>query len=93
MVSCTVYFNPETEGNQIEYMLGQFLPVLKSVSLLPHTPAGAYPQMPYEGITKEEYEKRSAAIKEIEWLSEFNHTELEQDHSSILYCDNDSCEL
>lgn len=67
MVSCTIYFDPETEGAQISDMLTQFVPVIKSVSLLPHSDRGAYKQMPYEGITKEQYEARLAEIPSIDW--------------------------
>lgn len=69
MVSCTIYFNPETEGDQIERMLALFAPVIKSVSMLPHTMSGVYEQMPYEGITKEVYEERLASFPKIDWSS------------------------
>ena len=69
IVSCTVYFDPKTEGEQIEYMLAQFAPIIKSVSLLPHSEAGAYKQMPYKGISKQEYEKRLKNILKIDWGS------------------------
>ncbi|OQX73292.1 MAG: fused protease/ribonucleoside-triphosphate reductase [Campylobacteraceae bacterium 4484_4] len=67
MVSCTIYFDQEREGDQIGHMLAQFAPVIKSVSMLPHTKVGAYEQMPYEGISREEYERRLAALKPIDW--------------------------
>jgi hypothetical protein len=67
MVSCTVYFDPETEGGQIGQMLTQFAPLIKSVSMLPHTGKGAYTQMPYEEITPEEYDERVRRIPKIDW--------------------------
>ena len=88
MVSCTVYFNPETEGKHIEHMLALFAPTIKSVSMLPHSDAGAYEQMPYEGITKEEYEARLAAIPDIDWSS-FS----DSDGIESRFCTNDSCEI
>ncbi|HEY9191112.1 MAG TPA: fused protease/ribonucleoside-triphosphate reductase, partial [Sulfurovum sp.] len=67
MVSCTIYFDPETEGAQIEALLTQYLPVIKSVSMLPHSDKGTYCQMPYEGITKTQYEARLAEMPSIDW--------------------------
>jgi len=69
MVSCTIYFDPNTEVTNIEHMLSEFLPVIKSVSMLPHSKTGAYIQMPYEGISKEEYEARLAQMRPIDWNS------------------------
>lgn len=86
MVSCTVYFDPKTEASQIEHMLGQYAPTIKSVSMLPHTDAGAYAQMPYEGITKEEYEARKEAIRPINW-----ETFGGSDGMDSKFCNNDTC--
>lgn len=69
MVSCTIYFDPETEGPEIEALLTHFLPLIKSVSMLPHSDKGTYCQMPYEGITKEEYEVRQANMPSIDWCT------------------------
>lgn len=69
MVSCTIYFDPKTEGKRIEHILAQFVPVIKSVSMLPHSDKGAYVQMPYEGITKETYEARLVEMPSIDWNS------------------------
>ena len=93
-VSCTIYFDPETEGDQIEFMLGHFVPLIKSVSMLPHTPAGAYDLMPYEGITKERYEEEIKKLKPINWnlyREKQKSAPLSGPDSSILFCDNDSC--
>ncbi len=95
-VSCTIYFDPEKEGKQLEYMLGQFLPLVKSVSMLPHTEKGAYQQMPYEGISKKEYERMLRVLGTIDWENYRNEAREEGDKEinlSILYCDNDSCEI
>ncbi|MEA3522470.1 MAG: fused protease/ribonucleoside-triphosphate reductase, partial [Campylobacterota bacterium] len=88
MVSCTVYFDPKTEGHQIEHMLAQFAPTIKSVSMLPHSEAGAYKQMPYEGISKEEYDKRLNDIPKINW-SQFGGS----DGMESRFCSNDQCEI
>ncbi|UFS61829.1 fused protease/ribonucleoside-triphosphate reductase [Sulfurimonas sp. HSL-3221] len=88
MVSCTVYFDPETEGHQVEHMLAQFAPVIKSVSMLPHSESGAYKQMPYEGISRETYEEKLAAMPHIDW-NKF----ADSDGIESRFCSNDTCEL
>lgn len=60
-------FNPNHEEDQIEDVLAHIAPLTKSVSLLPHSDVGIFAQMPEEGITKEEYERRLAEIKPIDW--------------------------
>ena len=93
MVSCTIYFNKEAEGEQIEQMLGQFLPLIKSFSMLPHSDLGTHPQMPYQGITEEEYKKRIRSLRLPDY-SLYKGVGREADMpESILYCDNDSCEI
>ncbi len=88
MVSCTVYFDKEREGDQIEHMLAQFAPVIKSVSMLPHSTSGAYAQMPYEGITKEEYDQRLKVLAQIDW-SQFSGS----DGEDSKFCTTESCEV
>jgi ribonucleoside-diphosphate reductase alpha chain len=88
MVSCTIYFDPRREGAQIEEMLAQFAPLIKSVSMLPHSKKGAYRQMPYEGITKEEYEKRLAELPKIDWESFQGSHGIE-----LRFCTDDICYL
>lgn len=57
MVSYTIYFNPESEGSHIYNALAQFIPLIKSVSMLPHTKNGVYKQSPYEGIDYDTYKR------------------------------------
>ena len=85
-VSNTLYFNPETEVDELESVLSSIAPVTKSVSLLPHTPEGKFQQMPEQGITKEEYEKRVREIKKIDWAG--YHGSDGQDEK---YCEGDRC--
>ena len=54
-VSCTVTFDPETEGKQIANALDYFQYQLKGISFLPKMELGAYRQMPYEEITEKKY--------------------------------------
>lgn len=88
MVSCTIYFNPKTEAHQLERALASNAPFIKSVSMLPHTQEGVYRQAPYQGITQEEYERRLAAIKPINW-----RTYGGSDGQMPKFCTNDVCTL
>ena len=88
MISCTIYFNPDSETNQIEKALAQYAPVIKSCSMLPHVREGVYKQAPYQGITKDVYEKRLAEIKPINWSSYGG-----SDGMMPKGCSNDSCAL
>ncbi len=54
-VSCTVTFDPKTEGSQIPAALEHFQYDLKGVSFLPRVETGAYAQMPYEAITEDRF--------------------------------------
>ena len=87
-VSCTVTFDPETEGPQIPYALNYFQYQLKGISFLPKLELGAYKQMPYEEITKEEYD---SMVKSLSYLSfrqvKGNEAEVEK------FCNNDTCEI
>lgn len=67
MVSNTITFDPKTEGHQIEDFLAAVVPFTKSISMLPDTDEGAYPQMPYERITEEEFKRRQKQIAPINW--------------------------
>jgi len=85
-VSCTIYFNKEKEGFHLEHVLSQFIPIIKSVSLLPHSEGGSYEQMPYEGIDEKEYQRRVAEISDIDW-DRFCGSDGEDQK----YCTNDTC--
>jgi len=67
MVSCTISFDREREGGQIEHMLAMFAPVIKSASMLPRGKGEMYEQMPIEPVTKEVYEERLKAMPTIDW--------------------------
>jgi len=87
-VSNTLTVQPH-EFPQIERVLSFFAPQVKSLSLLPDVEVGAYPQMPLEKITKDEFEKRSKLIgKGIDWSSLTG-----TDGVDSRFCTNDSCEI
>jgi ribonucleoside-triphosphate reductase (thioredoxin) len=87
-VSATITFDPETEGPKIRHVLPLFEDRLKSVSLLPRTEKGAFPQMPYEEINQEEYEKRIARIKPLS-LNDIRG----ESNEGEKFCNNNICEL
>ena len=86
-VSCTLYFNPETESDELEDLISQTIPCVKSLSVLPHTKSGVYKQSPYQFITKEEYELMSKDSKPIIWSTYKEEPVAERG------CTGDSCEL
>lgn len=85
-VSSTVTFQ-EHEADQIEHALNYFQYELKGVSFLPKldTDNASYPQMPYEPISKEEFNKINERLEEIDHQGEGLDAQVEK------YCDNDSC--
>jgi len=87
-VSCTVTFDPETEGEQIPHVLNYYQYHLKGISLLPRHDYGAYKQMPYEAIEEKEYNKQ---VKKLGKLSfgVIKNEEAEVDK----FCNNESCEI
>ena len=87
-VSCTVTFNPETEGDEIAKALDFFQYQLKGVSFLPRAAAGAYEQMPYEAITLERYNE------EVERIGRLSFGRLKGDDAIVeKFCDGDVCQL
>lgn len=87
LVSCSIYFTVQ-EQDQVEHMLSMYAPVIKSVSMLPHSDAGKYPQMPYEGTSKEEYLRRKEEISGLDW-SLFTGSQGDEPK----FCTGDRCEL
>jgi ribonucleoside-triphosphate reductase len=79
-------FDPKNEEDDIEPVLSFIAPLTKSVSLLPHSPVGAYPQMPEEGITPEEYERRRRGLKLVDWAKYCG-----SDGQDEKYCQGDTC--
>jgi hypothetical protein len=67
-VSCTITFDPVTEGPHIAQMLQYFQYQLKGASFLPKADYSKYPQLPYEGITEEVYNKMVKDLKPIQFI-------------------------
>jgi adenosylcobalamin-dependent ribonucleoside-triphosphate reductase len=87
-VSCTATFNPETETDELQYVLNYFQYHLKGISLLPRHDYGAYKQMPYEAIDEKTYQKELSKLGKLNFGSIKNETaDVEK------FCNNDSCEI
>jgi ribonucleoside-triphosphate reductase len=87
-VSFTAKFNVEKESHKIKDALDHFQYKLKGISFLPYSDNNKtpYAQMPYETITKSEYDSMASKLKPIKW------SKLEEsDPSEDLYCNNDTC--
>lgn len=95
-VSCTVMFDPRTEGYDIAHALDfyqyrlkgiSFLPTFKKLKVIDNPKIQKYPQPPYEEITKEKYEE---LVKEIKY-GNINIDKNEQEEE--MYCTTDTCFL
>eukprot|EP00033_Pygsuia_biforma_P003218 GCRY01003529.1.p1 GENE.GCRY01003529.1~~GCRY01003529.1.p1 ORF type:complete len:677 (+),score=185.55 GCRY01003529.1:218-2248(+) len=89
-VSCTVTFDPATEGKQLPHALDYFQYQLKGISFLPNLEEGAYPQMPMEAISEETYMERAKNLK-IPQLSTKQADK--KDMSLEKFCDSTTCYL
>jgi hypothetical protein len=87
-VSVTASFNPETEANQIEPILNFYQYQLKGLSFLPKPEKGAYPQMPYEAITEEQYNEMVSKLGVLDFS-----TTTEEVTETEKYCSNDTCTI
>ena len=87
MVSCTVSFRRDFQ-RELEPLLAMFAPRTKSVSLLP-LDDHHYEQLPYEEITKDEYEKRLEALEQS--VSKLGKLTNERTITTELFCTSDSC--
>ncbi len=86
-VSSTIYFDKDKDGPDVEKMLAMYIPLLKSVSMLPHSGHG-YAQAPYEPITEERYEELRNAYKD----PDFSTVALSEPSGSK-FCSGDRCEV
>lgn len=87
-VSCTVSFNPETEGSQIADLLNFYQYQLKGISFLPKHEQGAYAQMPYEAIDEFTYKEKIKNLKKPNFKKVSKN-----DAIGEMFCTNDTCEL
>jgi ribonucleoside-triphosphate reductase len=81
-------FDPRHEERDIEPVLSMIAPHTKSVTMLPHSPKGAYHQMPEEGITETEYHHRRSRISTIDWSKLSGSDGIDE-----RYCSGPVCEI
>jgi ribonucleoside-triphosphate reductase len=92
-VSCTVTFDPLKEAHDLEHALNYFQYQLKGVSFLPRLKFGAFPQMPYEEITKDAYYRVKQSIKDIEFDNKISFAEIKIAEVPDKFCDADNCSV
>lgn len=89
-VSVTLSFRPD-EADQIADIIHTFDGRLKTMSFLPLSETGAYPQMPFEAIDADELERRFAAISPISREALYG---IESEDAEVeKFCTTDRCEL
>ena len=87
-VSCTVTFDPKTEGDQLQFALDYFQYQLKGISFLPRSETGAYRQMPYEEITEDQYNEMCSKLQKL------NFRKVEGNEAVVdKFCNTDHCEI
>lgn len=90
-VSFTLTYNPETEAQALPHILSMFEGQLKTISFLPQG-NGVYPQMPYEEITREQYEDYTMRLFPIDWDSLYDGKDV-VDAELERGCTTDVCEI
>ncbi|CAN0319627.1 unnamed protein product [Ectocarpus sp. 6 AP-2014] len=93
---CTITFDPETEGQHLAHALDYFQYQLKGVSFLPRTDYGAFPQMPYEAISEDEYKSQISKLRHLDFSRRRRQTRGEGDGVRVeevpdRYCESESC--
>jgi hypothetical protein len=64
------------------------MPNIKSLSLLPKSGPGVYPQMPESELSEEEYHRRLSAIKPIDWSVITGNEAIGEK-----FCSGDQCQI
>jgi intein/homing endonuclease len=92
LVSCTVTFDPDTEGPLIETALDHFQYTLKSISMLPADNT-SYKQMPYSRINEQTYKKmmKKIKLKNHKSIEQATMLEISEESDPMIFCDNVSC--
>ena len=86
-VSATIYFDKVKDGSDVEKMLAMYIPILKSVSMLPYSDHG-YVQAPYEPINEEQYNKLKNSYNLPNFSKVINNVPV-----GSRFCTGDICEL
>lgn len=87
-VSCTVSFDPDVVTvTELSMAIQMYQSQLKAISFLPFTKQGAYAQMPYEAITKEQYKLMTEEVLPVDIKIGV------QDRAEDKYCEGIACEI
>jgi hypothetical protein len=92
-VSATFSFSPEETGD-IGRVIAAYGDQLKTLSFLPMGEEGdpsVYPQMPYESIPEEDFQKKFDGVKPLDFEVLYNG--LLGDAAAEKFCTNDTCEI
>lgn len=90
--SCTITYKEE-ELEELIQLVYNYQDFIGGLSFLPHSDAN-YPLMPYEEITKEDYEKRFAEFPEIDWSKLYKYEQTDETEAAQLQaCMSGTCEL
>lgn len=89
-VSLTLTYHPETEEKELGHVLRMFEGQLKSISFL-KIDSGQYPQMPYEDITREQYEAYASNLQRLDLNALYGEASVEAEGER--FCSNDVCEV
>jgi ribonucleotide reductase alpha subunit len=90
-VSVTVSFDPDTEAKHVPTVLHMHEGALKAVSFLP-SGAHSYPQMPYQGVSPDEYDRAVAQLLPVDLGFIYSGGQA-IDASGEAFCTTDACEL
>lgn len=89
-VSVTVSFDPTTESKDVGTVLHLYDGQLKTISFLPSGNT-VYPQMPYQQITEEDYDKYTETLFPIDFAGVY--AGMASDAIGEAYCTTDACEI
>lgn len=87
-VSATITFDPGISPDELSNAIAMYEDQLKAISFLPNIEGGAYKQMPYESITKEQYEEMLSRITKARSI-----IVSPEDMMEDKYCDGEACEI
>jgi len=91
-VSCTISVK-DNEWIPLTEWMWKNREYYNGISVLPYFGAEAYPQLPFEDITKEQYEKLLPFLKNIDISQVFENNGRSVDLASELACSGGACEI
>jgi len=82
------------EGDKLAEMLNEFQYKLKSVSFLPRlNQETTYAQMPYETISRQQYNDMIKSIKTLDFNKYSQEMDMHRDMEPDKFCEKDSCQF